>query len=78
MSFENPKFESGKESEPKAKAEIEVRYGSFVPQEFPKDPIGYFENKGRGIKLGEIKRDAIQDFGPSALSSRATIWSTKK
>ncbi len=37
--------------------EIEQAYKNFVPDEFKKDPIGYFKLKGKNIKSGEIKRD---------------------
>ena len=57
MSFENPVFEQNKESEPRAKIEVEFHYENFVPKEFRKDPIGYFESQGKNIKSGEIKRD---------------------
>ncbi len=57
MSFENSTFESGKESEPKAKVEVEPGFDSFVPDEFRQNPVEYFENKGENIKSGEVKRD---------------------
>jgi hypothetical protein len=37
--------------------EVEGAYKDFVPPEFEKDPIGYFEREGRNIKEGELKRD---------------------
>lgn len=57
MGFENPKFESGKESTPKARIEVESGYETFVPEQFRQDPLGYFESQGENIKSGEIKRD---------------------
>lgn len=56
MSFENPTFES-KESELKAKIEVEPGFDAFVPDEFRQNPLEYFEGKGQNIKSGEIKRD---------------------
>ena len=56
MSFKNPTFES-KESEPKAKIEVESGLDGFVPDEFRQNPVEYFESRGQNIKSGEIKRD---------------------
>ncbi|MCL5410248.1 MAG: hypothetical protein M1324_00105 [Patescibacteria group bacterium] len=55
MSFENP-FES-REPEPQERIEVEPGLDGFVPNEFRQNPVGYFENRGRNIKSGEIKRD---------------------
>lgn len=56
MSFEKPTFEPNKETEPQAKVEVESNCEQFVPLEFRRDPLGYFESQGRNIKSGEIKR----------------------
>jgi len=57
MSFENPTFESGQESEPKAKIEVESGLDAFVPEEFRQNPVEYFESREQNIKSGEVKRD---------------------
>ena len=57
MRFENLKFKLEGESEPKARIEVEPGFDDFIPKEFKQNPIKYFENRGRNIKSGEIKRD---------------------
>ncbi len=46
-----------KESEPRNKIEIERGFEDFIPEDFKKDPLGYFELWGKNIKAGEIKKD---------------------
>lgn len=57
MSFEKPKFESRKELDLEAKIKVEPGFRHFIPVEFSNNPLGYFEDKGKNIKSGEIKRD---------------------
>ena len=57
MSFECPKFEIKIESEPRPEITVESDYDAFIPNEFRKNPFGYFESEGKNIKSGEIKID---------------------
>lgn len=56
MNLEQNTVESDK-SNLKTKFEIEEGYRQFIPREFWDDPVGYFEETGRNIKPGDMKKD---------------------
>lgn len=47
------------QEEAQPKIEVEPRFIDFIPEDFSRDPIKYFEEKGVNIKSGEIKRDGM-------------------
>ena len=57
MKFESIPNQIPKQEVVQPKIEIEAGFSDFVPEDFNKDPIKYFEEKGVNIKSGEIKRD---------------------
>jgi len=59
MNFEELTFQKREKLKPELEIEVKSGYEDFIPEEFKKNPIGYFETKGINIKTGEIKRDDI-------------------
>lgn len=55
MNFERPA--SKKESGPNLKMEINPDFTDFIPEEFKKDPLAYFDGLGKNIKPGEVEHD---------------------
>ncbi len=55
MNYENST--SGRQEAITPKIDIEPGLNDFIPEDFKKDPIKYFEEKGVNIKSGDIKQD---------------------
>ena len=54
---QNAENEARMEAISSARVEVEHGYEGFIPEEFRKDPVLYFESKGQNIKSGEIEWD---------------------
>ena len=55
MNFES--FENNRNIDINPEVDIEGRFVDFIPEEFKKDPLQYFETQGVNIKTGEIVVD---------------------